>query len=229
VLIKCWILGFLLLSGETTCPMPLSRQFDPLLSRHRGALPLNFLRALASRESDFNPNEQGGRHWGLLQVGPSVIEDYNKQFGTSHTLQSVLDPELNAKMATRTLRRIVKSYNTFHSGTKNMREDWSNPEYVKLVLAGWNSGYSEGGGVGRVAKFLEARNIPVTHDNVFKYASASGATKHLSNSTKLNWQRGVAVLFYEEGGPGLLESPGGVLIALATASAVGFGLYKLMR
>ena len=209
--------------------MPLTRQFDPLLSRHSGSMPLNFLRALASRESDFNPKETGGRHWGLLQVGPSVIEDYNKKFGTSHQLQSVLDPELNVKMATRTLRRIVQNYKTFHPNTKNLKEDWSNPEYVRLVLAGWNSGYSEGGGVGRVAKYLEARNIPVTHANVFKHASASGATKHLSNPTKLHWQRGVADLFYEEGGPGLLETPGGVLIALGTATVVGFGIYKLMR
>jgi hypothetical protein len=209
--------------------MPLTRQFDPLLSRHSGALPLNFLRALASRESDFNPNETGGRHWGLLQVGPSVIEDYNKTFGTSHQLQSVLDPELNVKMATRTLNRIVKSYKTFHPRTKNLKEDWSNPEYVALVLAGWNSGYSERSGVGRVAKYLEARNIPVTHDNVFRYASASGATKHLSDPGKKHWQRGVVDLFYKEGGPGLLESPEGVLIAFATAGAVGFGIYKLMR
>jgi soluble lytic murein transglycosylase-like protein len=209
--------------------MPLTRQFDSLLSRHAAGLPLNFLRALASRESDFNPRETGGRHWGLLQVGPSVIEDYNKKFGTSHQLSDVLDPELNVKMATRTLRRIVKSYKTFHPKTKNMREDWSNPEYVALVLAGWNSGYSEGGGVGRVAKYLEARNIPVTHSNVFKYSEAAGATKHLTNPTKQHWQRGVVDLFYEEGGPGLLDSPGGVLIALATAGAVGFGLYKLMR
>ena len=209
--------------------MPLTRHFDPLLSRHAGPLPLNFLRALASRESDFNPNETGGRHWGLLQVGPSVIEDYNKKFGTNYQLRDVLDPELNVTMATRTLKRIIRSYKTFHPGTKNMRENWSNPQYVALVLAGWNSGYSEGGGVGRVAKFLEARNIPVTHENVFKYASAAGATKHLSNTGKQRWQLGVVDLFYKEGGPGLLETPGGVLIAIAAATAVGFGLYKIMR
>ena len=80
-----------------------------------------------------------------------------------------------------------------------------------------------------MAKYLEARDIPVTHANVFKYASASGATKHLSNSGKQRWQLGVVDLFYKEGGPGLLESPGGVLIAFATAGAVGFGIYKLMR
>lgn len=209
--------------------MALTRKFDPLFSRHSGSIPVTFLRALAKRESDFNIKEMGGRHWGLLQVGPSVVEDYNKAFGTNHALISVLNPELNVKMATRTLKRIVKSYNKFHPNTPNMREDWSNPQYVALILAGWNSGYSEGGGVGRVAKYLEARGLPVTHETVFDNARAAGATKHLSNRGKQSWQRGVVDLFYQEGGPSLFDTTGGVLIAIGTASAVGYGLYRLTR
>jgi hypothetical protein len=83
-----------------------------------------------------------------------------------------------------------------------MRLDWGNPEFVKLVIAGWNSGYSEAAGVGKVAGWLSSQGIPVTHDSVFAYASQAGGTVHLQNSAKQNWQRSVVDLYFAEGGPG---------------------------
>jgi hypothetical protein len=220
----------LLLSGEKKAIMPpLPRHFDPLFAKYAGSIPVNFLRALGKMESDFNPNETGGTHWGLLQVGPAVVDSVNKRTGSNYQLRDVLDPELNVKLATGTLRRIIEGYKRFHPNSPNMQEDWANPQFVALVLAGWNSGYSEAGGVGRVAKHLEAKGIPVTHEAVFDNARAAGATKHLSNRGKQSWQRGVVDLFYKEGGPGLLQTPGGVLLTVAFAGAVGYGIYTLMR
>ncbi len=94
---------------------------------------------------------------------------------------------------------------------------------MKLIVAGWNSGYSEGGGVGKVATFLEKRGIPVTHDNVFKYAARAGATKHLQTSGRLNWQRSVADLYFHQPdapAPGE-KSSGGILIIAGVAVLLG--------
>lgn len=209
--------------------MPLSQRFDPLFSKYGGNIPVAFLRALAERESGMNPSSGGGSYWGLLQVGyKNVLPDFNKRHGTSYTPQDLFNPDINVQMAVGTLKRIVASYKNFHPNTPNMKENWSNPEFVKLVLAGWNSGYSEAGGVGRVARYLEGKGIPVTHDNVFKYSQSAGATKHLANDAKRRWQAGVANLFYAEGGPGMLAGlgGGGVLLPLALAVGVGYALYR---
>ena len=91
-------------------------------------------------------------------------------------------------------------------------------------MAGWNSGYSEAGGVGRVADFLESRGVPVTHANVFKYSGAAGATKHLRNPTKERWQRTVVDLFYKEGGPGR-----SLFLTLLVVGLGGYAFYRLTR
>lgn len=201
----------------------LTRQFDPLFQRHGGGVPVNFLRALAKKESNFNTRDTGGSYWGILQVGyNNVLPGFNARHGTSYGRQDLLGPELNIQVASELLNRIAASYKRNHSAP-NMQENWHNPEFVKLLLAGWNSGYSEAGGVGRVASYLEQRGIPVTHDNVFMYAGAAGATKHLSNTGKQGWQRSVADLFYQEGGPGT-----SMLLVGAVAAFVLWGGYKLL-
>lgn len=202
----------------------LTRQFDPLFRRHGAGLPVNFLRALAKKESGLNPTLTGGSYWGILQVGyNNVLPGFNARKGTSYTKNDLLDPDKNIRVATDLLGRIVASYKRNHSNVANMQPNWSNPEFVKLLLAGWNSGYSEAGGVGRVASYLEKRGIPVTHDNVFKHARAAGATKHLSNTSKQRWQAQVADLFYQEGGPGT-----SILLTGALAAFVLWGAHKLL-
>ncbi len=106
-----------------------------------------------------------------------------------------------------------------------MQTDFGNPEFVKLLLAGHNSGYSEAGGVGRVASYLEQRGIPVTHDNVFKYASAAGATVHLQNTAKQRWQREVAALYFAQpdaGGSGV----GGFLAKVGVTAVVALLAFR---
>lgn len=204
----------------------LPRTYDHIFRRHAGRLPVNYLRALSKRESNMNPRETEDPAWGLMQVVPVVRLEYNKNHGTNYSKQDLLNPDVNVKMASSLINRIVKLYGKTHSRSPNMREDWHNPEFVKLVTAGWNSGYSNVGGVGKVAYYLEKHGIPVTHDNVFKYSQAAGATRHLTGNTSLRWQRSVADLFYAEGGPESMF--GGVLFKLGLAVGGAYLVYRLM-
>jgi soluble lytic murein transglycosylase-like protein len=202
--------------------MALPRTYDALFSKYAGRLPVNLMRALSKRESNLNPNEANDPAWGLMQVVSSVRTGYNSRYGTSYSKQDLLNPDVNVKIAAELLNRIASGYERFHPGVPNMRADWGNPEFVKLVIAGWNSGYSEAAGVGKVAKWLHSNGKPVTHDNVFKYASQAGGTKHLQNASKQNWQRSVVDLYFAEGGPG--STLRNVLVTLAVVGV----LYKLM-
>jgi len=199
--------------------LPLPRTYDAIFSRHRGRLPVGYLRALAKRESDLNPREAKDPAWGLMQIVPQVRESYNARFGTQFAKQDLLDPDTNVRIASELLNRIVAGYQRHPS--RNLREDWSNPEFVKLVTAGWNSGYSEAGGVGKVATWLENRGLTVTHDSVFRHAAAAGATKHLQNAVKQAWQRSVSDLFFRDGGP---QRPGLLWLAIGGVSA--FAIYR---
>lgn len=176
--------------------MSLSNQFDSIFAKYGGQVPVAYLRALGYRESQLNPNESQDPAWGLLQVVESVRNGYNSRYGASYTRSDLLDPAINTKIAADLLNRIAKAY-AKHSDP-NMKPDWSNPEFVKLLTAGWNSGYSEAAGVGHVASWLEAHGIPVTHDNVFQYAGQAGGTVHLQNGSKQTWQRSVADLYFAQ-------------------------------
>jgi hypothetical protein len=155
------------------------------------------LRALAKKESDMNPQSADGSYWGILQVGiPNVLPSYNARKGANYSAQDLLNPDVNVKIAADLLNRIAIAYSKHPD--PNMKPNWSNPEFVKLLLAGWNSGYSESGGVGKVVSYLEAKGLPVTHDNVFANAAAAGATVHLQNPAKQSWQRGVTDLYFRQ-------------------------------
>ena len=197
----------------------ISTTYDPIFRRHAGRLPVAYLRALGKRESDLNPRSSDGAAWGLLQVIPDVLTSHNERRGTSYSREDLLDPEINVKIAADLLNRIVVAFGMHPS--PNLQEDWSNPEFVKLVTAGWNSGYSEAGGVGRVADYLEQRGMPVTHDNVFRYADAARATQHLSNPAKQSWQRGVAALYFAQP-----DRPKWAL-ALITVAFAGLAIWAL--
>ncbi len=179
--------------------MAVSKQFDPLFAKYGGLVPVPLLRALSKKESDQNPRDTQGSYWGLLQVGyKNVLPGFNKRHGTSYDRNDLLNPAINVQVATDTLNRIIKAYAKHPSS--NLQTDFSNPEFVKLLLAGWNSGYSEASGVGKVATYLEKRGLPVTHANVFKYAAKAGATKYLRSEfdKKRRWQISVANLYYAQ-------------------------------
>jgi hypothetical protein len=204
----------------------LSTQFDPLFRKYGARVPVAYLRALSKRESNQNPQSGGGSYWGLLQVGyKNVLPSYNQRRGTSYSPNDLFDPDINVKIATDLLNRIVVAFGKHPSS--NLKEDWTNPEFVKLLTAGWNSGYSEAAGVGRVASWLEAKGIPVTHENVFTYAAQAGGTKYLQREQydkKRRWQKSVADLYFAQ--PDASKGYGG-LFALAFVGFIVFAAIKL--
>jgi hypothetical protein len=161
-----------------------------------------------------------------MQIVPVVRESWNKRKGESWTHDDLLNPELNVRIAADLLNRIITGYQKHPS--KNMKADWSNPEFVNLLVAGWNAGYSEAGGVGRVASYLEERGIPVTHDNIYKYAQAAGATKFLSMPGRLTWQKSVTDLYFRQPDaptPGQSSSSWGLLV-VGAAALLGIFAFK---
>ena len=205
----------------------LPRSYDPLFLRYAGNLPVTYLRALTQRESGFNAGDTKGPAWGLMQIVETVRNSYNRRRGASYGRGDLLNPSVNVMMATDLLNRIQTAYSKHKD--PNMKPDWSNPEYVKLLTAGWNAGYSEAAGVGKVASWLEARNIPVTHDNVYKYAAQAGGIRFLRISEqphRREWHRSVANLFYAEGGD---ERNKALVYALLAAGVVGvYGIYRYL-
>lgn len=199
--------------------------------KYGGVLPVPFLRALSKEESGQNPSDTGGSYWGLLQVGyKNVLPGFNRRHGTHYTRDDLLDPDINVQVATDLLNRITKAYAKHPDA--NMQTDFSNPEFVKLLLAGWNSGYSEAGGVGRVARYLEEHDIPVTHNNIFKYAARAGATKYLRSEydKKRRWQAGVADLYYSQPDAGApLRLRYRKPVSLASVGLLGFILWGVWR
>jgi len=145
-----------------------------------------------------SPRLCSGPAWGLLQVIEVVRADFNQRAGTRYTRQDLLDPAVNVTIAATTLALIVKSYARNHPNVANMRTDWNNPQFAALVAFGWNAGWSERAGVGRVATYLEQRGIEVNINNVHRCASEAGASKHLANPRKVAWAKSVAKQYFRE-------------------------------
>ena len=175
-----------------------SRRFDDLFTRRGGGLPVAYLRALAKRESNLNPRSNEGAARGLLQITEIVRRGFNERHGTRFARADLLDAEVNVAIGADLLRRIIESYRRNHPKVRNLQEDWDNPRFVELLTFGWNAGYSERGGVGRVARYLRKRSIAVTIDSVSKHATAAGASRHLSNTKKVAWCKGVTLLYERE-------------------------------
>lgn len=209
--------------------MSLPRTYDSLFARHAGKLPVAYLRALAQRESGMNPKaaNPGGADAakGILQVVGVLRNDYNRRNGTSYTPEDMFDPEVNVKIAAWLLNSIVTAYNKHPD--KNMKTDWSNPEFVKLVTAGWNAGFSEGGGVGKVARYLEQQGKPVTLEAVSAAAPIAGGSKWLAMPARVQWHNSVAKLFYEQ--PDWGKRAAGIGLVVAVLGAVGVFLYIRSR
>jgi len=200
---------------------PLPRTYDPIFAREGRGIPVSYLRALAAHESDLRPDVKGRAAWGLLQVVEAVRRDYNQRHGTSYDREALLDPTTNVRIAVDTLDFIIESYRAHHNAA-NLTEDWQNPRFVELLTAGWNCGYSEEAGVGRVALLLESTNQPVTLDTVIATAKEAGATRYLSEPLRAQYARAVAATYQRErerdARDGYAIGPSGAAIQVAHAS-----------
>lgn len=181
-------------------------RFDPVFDRYRGSIPLAYLRALVDRESNGRPDVRTGSAVGLMQIVPVVLADYNKRHGTAVQSAQLVDPATNVAIGCELLRLIANSYRKNHPHIPNFQTDWNNPLFVELLTFGWNAGFSEAGGVGRVARYLEKlRAIDITLDQITAHARVAGASKHLSNQAKVAWCKSVVALYQRE--RALAEAP----------------------
>lgn len=178
---------------------PRVRRFDPLFQRYRGAIPIEYLRALVERESSGQPSVRAGSAIGLMQIVPVVLDDYNKRHGTKYRSEHLNDPATNVAIGCELLRIIIESYRKNHPRIRTLQADWNNPQFVELLTFGWNAGFSEAGGVGRVARYLEGLGAQdITIDQVAAHAKLAGASKHLSNAAKVAWCTSVVALYLRE-------------------------------
>lgn len=199
--------------------------FDHLFATYGGSLPTPFLRALAWHESrmkavDTHPGS-GAR--GLLQIKEVVLRDYNERNKTMYRPEDLDRPEVNVAVAASLLRRIATAYAKNHPMT--LREDWTDPRYVKLVVLGWNRGYSEKAGVGYVVGRLEAEGWPsgaITAQAVVENAQRLGASKTLYDEKAWRWAQAVVETYALEASrstPGATPRP-----AATGGSAWAWGL-----
>jgi len=187
------------------------RRFDAVFDRYRGSIPLAYVRALVERESDGRPSVRTGSAVGLMQIVPVVLADYNKRHGTTYQSEQLVEPATNVAMGCELLRLIVENYRKYHPRVPNFQTDWNNPRFVELLTFGWNAGFSEGGGVGRVARYLEQLGaVDVTLDLITAHARVAGASKHLSNPAKVAWCKSVVARYQRECG---LAQPPVTLVA----------------
>lgn len=180
------------------------RAFDRIFMEEGRGLPVPFLRALAKRESGNNPKQASGPAWGLLQVGideraGNVLKSYNERFKTDYTRRDMLDPRINVRVASELLARIARMYKA-----EGMEPNWENGNWVGLVTAGWNAGYSRKGGMVRVIRFLKTKNIPVTLSAAYANAKYSGAgkgfIKRMAQKKRQAWHRSVVASTFAEQG-----------------------------
>ncbi len=208
--------------------MALSTQFDPLFAKFGGgSIPVAYLRALSFRESGQNPNANAGqaKAQGLLQITTVAKDGYNQRHGTTYTTAQTLNPDVNVAIAADLIKAIIAVYAKHPSS--NLRADWGNPEFVKLLTQGWNAGYSDGGGVGKVATYLERAGRPVTHDAVVANASAAGAASYVADPQRAAWHRSVADLYFAQPDRGDTGG-GGDLGKIILAGAAIWGVYSLL-
>lgn len=175
------------------------RAFDAIFTAHGQGIPVPYLRSLALHESNLNPRAITGGASGLFQVIEIVRTDFNARAGTTYTRQDLLDPAVNTTIAASALAAILRSYAQHHPRVANLKADWRNPQFVALLTFGWNAGWSERAGVGRVAQYLEQRGVvDLTIDAVHKAAQAAGASPHLANAKKVAWSKAVVMQYFRE-------------------------------
>jgi hypothetical protein len=177
----------------------LTRLYDPLFAAYGGSIPVPYLRALAYGESGLNPSDAKG----LINVVGVAIDDYNRRHGTKYRPEDMRTPDINVRIATDILQTIIASYRKNHPDVANLQEDWTNRTFVELLTLGWNAGFSEASGVGKVVSYLKKRGQKtITVDDIHKVAAGAGATRWLWEppiaAAKHAWSKGVVRRYFAE-------------------------------
>lgn len=195
-----------------------------LAARARG-VPLAFLRALAWHESRFDlraMSPAGAR--GLFQIMPVVLADYNRAHGTVYAAADLYRPDVNTDIAVWLLHLIAREYAAHHP--RSLATDWSDPRWARLLVLGWNRGFSELAGVGYVVGRLEREGWPpqaITADAVVAHAARFGAARTLrGDPTAVRWASAVVAAY--GGAPGRDASGTGTAVATALALALGIAV-----
>jgi hypothetical protein len=213
--------------------------YDQVFEKHRGAIPLAFMRALAFSESGLNaaldmrqaaPQAHSGA-LGLFQImSASVLADWNARHPSEqYTREQLKDPDVNARIGAALIMRIVDSYNQRHPGS--LRMDWTDPRYVALIALGYNAGYSEAGGIGKFVTILENNDIEKRRITVDTVNQLAGELKRLTpvgepfsgrfvaDPKRRDYAKLVAERYVED----VRRSGGAKLIASADRDAEGAG------
>lgn len=175
----------------------LSRAHDDIFRQHGRAIPVAYLRALAHAESGMRADDP----LGLINVVPIALADYNRRHPAEVVRAPDLRrPEVSVRVASDILRTIIASYARHHPDVVALREDWDNPVFVELLTFGWNAGFSQRAGVGRVVAHLRrvAPSTPITIDSVARAARDAGAADTLRNPRKLSYCKGVVAAYLRE-------------------------------
>ncbi len=177
----------------------LPRTYDPLFRKHCSGIPVPYLRALAKRESDFDPDDASGPAWGLMQVTESVRREHNARSGDDVTRPHLLNPDTNVRVACGELRRILTG---FARHPRSLSANWKSRRWVELFSQGWNAGWSDASGVGFVVGTLESRGVhpsDITIDSVHSAAlELSDATRFLRIPGRVEFARKVANTYFRE-------------------------------
>ncbi len=198
-------------------------------------IPPALLRSLMWHESRNNPravSPTGAR--GIMQITSGALSDYNRARGTRYGADDLFRPQVSVAVGTWLLQTIARSYARHHP--RSLATDWSDPRFVQLVVLGWNRGWSEEGGVGRVVGRLEREGWPasaITADTVVAHAARCGAAGTLYDAPRahVRWSGQVVASYLAAGAAQNLASAsradvGPIVAALALVTGIGVALAR---
>ena len=81
--------------------------------------------------------------------------------------------------------------------------NWGDPRHVEILTFGWNAGWSQSRGVGRVLQELERQGLTsraITIEKVVEVAATMGSTvsKFVKRPDKRDWSKSVVRLYLRE-------------------------------
>lgn len=150
-------------------------------------IPVDLVLAIIQGESAGDERRVYKAARGLMQITPVVWKDQVDRFGAPITTDAQLfDPQTNLQLGRKTLQHVVTVLRRY------VQPNWDDRVWVESVIAGWNAGYSDKQGLGRVYQYLRQRGRPLNVDEAAKVAVDAGAKRYLSEPRRRRFWRIVA-------------------------------------